>query len=188
MKHRISASRSFMMNTEAPPVGPLNERTSDVVHTTFGRAVRRLGGGLRQRLAGLALPPWRRTGSAPQVLHNFHLFERRLEQHRRIAHGFERGPAAMFGSAARELSGHAISLAKVTCPLVRLPDPFQRFSIALVCFPRLFSPLPETFLRGARAFHFVPLWARDIFLRHVHLPRRVTAVQPSPARRRDAAT
>jgi hypothetical protein len=94
----------------------------------------------------------------------------------------------MFGSAARELTGHAISLPQVTCPLVRLPDAFQRCSIALACFPRLFSPLPETFRRRPRAFHFVPLWSRDIFLRHVHLPRRVTAFQPSPARRRDAAT
>ena len=78
MKHRIAGQRSFMMNTEAPPVGPLNERASDVVRTTFVCPVRRLGGGLRQRLAGLALRTWWRTGSAPQVLYNFHLFQRRL--------------------------------------------------------------------------------------------------------------
>ena len=119
-----------------------------------------------QRLAGLAVPGWGRTGSAPQVLHNFHLFERRLEQHRRIAHGFERGPAAIFGSAARELTCHAISFPQVTCPLVRLPDAFQRFSITLACFPRFFSLLPETFRLRARPFDVVPLWSHDISLRH----------------------
>jgi len=72
----------------------------------------------------------------------------------------------MFGSAARELSGHAISLAKVTCPLFLLADAFQRFSIALACFPRFFSLLPETFRLRARPFDVVPLWSHDISLRH----------------------
>ena len=72
----------------------------------------------------------------------------------------------MFGSAARELSCHAISLAKVTCPLFLLPDAFQRFSIALACFPRFFSPLPDTFRLRARPFHLVPLWSRPISLQH----------------------
>jgi len=94
----------------------------------------------------------------------------------------------MFGSAARELSCHAISLAKVTCPLFLLPDAFQRFSMALAYFPRFFSPLPETFRLRARAFHFVPLWSRHIFLRHdVPFTSRdgLSAVAGSTSRRRD---
>ncbi len=47
--------------------------------SVFGcQSVRRLGGVLRQRLAGLALPACCRTVAAPHVLHNFHLLERRL--------------------------------------------------------------------------------------------------------------
>jgi hypothetical protein len=126
--------------------------------------------------------------SAPQVLHDFHLFERRLEQHRRIAHGFKRGPASMFGVAARELSCYATRLTKVTRPLVLLPDALQRCSIALACFSRFFSPLPETFRRRSRARHFVPLWSRDILLRHdAPFSSRdgLSAVAGSTSRRRD---